>query len=784
MISKFSIIKNAGVFNDFTWKKGGDCAGLKDFSTMNVLYGRNYSGKTTLSRIVQSFETKALPSHMENMEFSLECSDGKFLTQNDIDTSDLTVRVYNSDFIAKNIQFSQTPTSESFAVLGQTNIEVQSQIDAIESELGSSETDKETGLHLRLKYLTKELSTTKENYEKKFHKLENALIDKARTIKSNEIYGKLTKSYNITRLREDITKISELKLSPLNEEEKVRLKAISREQERAKLSSLYSPLQNLTEIVDECNKLCSRKIGTSKQIAELATNYALAKWVQEGMALHTNKNHCAFCGQPLPDKRWEELKACFNHESAGLSSEIKKKKMDLENLVIQIQALYENPGISHTDFYSDYSADASVKILAYKDELKKLIASLETLIKNLTKREQTINIECPFDSTGSVFNVNLESVIGDLNSLIAQNNSYTDSLASKINSARQKLLNDEVLEFINLSGYFENKAELETLHTTVDSLSDELTSLSNEIRNKQETIRGLERRKQDMTRGVDIINGLLTKAMPNTPLRMDAVQDPFDTTIRFAIKRNEKPAYNLSDGERSLIGLCYFSASLESVDSINRKLIIWIDDPISSLDDNNIFACYAIIADMRAKLKKSNNLKQMFISTHRLNFFKYISRWGLEQAQKYYICRKNNSSSIMPLPHFIETTYFGLPLWFKTIYTCANEELSEDNIGAYSTFGNDARKFFEFENAFKYPNKDLFHGMLEFWGDENAIPRMIVVKLDNEFSHVMSTPLEYDIIAQSFEIHDTAIRIIERLKQVDETQFNSLVAAVSASPDI
>ena len=112
------------------------------------------------------------------------------------------------------------------------------------------------------------------------------------------------------------------------------------------------------------------------------------------------------------------------------------------------------------------------------------------------------------------------------------------------------------------------------------------------------------------------------------------------------------------------------------------------------------------------------------------------------------------------------------------------QELSEDNIGAYSTFGNDARKFFEFENAFKYPNKDLFHGMLEFWGDENAIPRMIVVKLDNEFSHVMSTPLEYDIIAQSFEIHDTAIRIIERLKQVDETQFNSLVAAVSASPDI
>ena len=784
MISKFSRIKNAGVFNDYTWKNGGDCAGLKDFSSMNVLYGRNYSGKTTLSRLLQSFEIKALPNNMENLEFSFECSDGKVLTQNDIKSSDLTVRVYNADFIAKNLQFTQNPTSESFAVLGQVNIEAQNQIDAIKKELGLSEPDKETGLYLKLKELNEKLSDTQNEYNKKNTKLEKSLIDKARAIKNNEIYGVLSKTYNIARIKEDIKEISASGLSPLNEKEKGRLRAISREQERARLISLYSPLQNLAEIVDECNQLCSRKIGTSKQIAELATNYALAKWVQEGMVLHSNKNHCAFCGQPLPDKRWEELKACFNHESEELLSAIKKKKIDLENLIIQIQSLYDNPGISHTDFYSDYSADASVKILAYKDELKKLIASLKTLITNITKREQTINIECPFNSTDNVFNVNLESVIGDLNSLIAQNNSYTDSLVSTINSARQKLLNDEILEFINLSGYFGNKAELEKLHTTVDSLSDKLTSLSKEIRNKQETIRELEQGKQDMTRGVDIINELLTKAMPNTPLRMDAVQDPFDTTIQFAIKRNEKPAYNLSDGERSLIALCYFSASLESVDSINRKLIIWIDDPISSLDDNNIFACYAIIADMRARLKKSNSLEQMFISTHRLNFFKYISRWGLEQAQKYYIRRKNNSSSIIPLPHFIETTFFGLPLWFKTIYTCANEELSEDNIGAYSAFGNDARKFFEFENAFKYPNKDPFHGMLEFWGDENAIPRMIVVKLDNEFSHVMSTPLEYDTIAQSLEIHDTAIRIIERLKQVDETQFNSLVAAVNASPDI
>ena len=40
MISKFSKIKNAGVFNNFTWKNGGDCAGLKD------LFRKNNSIKT------------------------------------------------------------------------------------------------------------------------------------------------------------------------------------------------------------------------------------------------------------------------------------------------------------------------------------------------------------------------------------------------------------------------------------------------------------------------------------------------------------------------------------------------------------------------------------------------------------------------------------------------------------------------------------------------------------------------------------------------------------------
>lgn len=56
-------ISNFGSFSDFTWRKSVKDRGnnVQSFKRLNVLYGRNYSGKTTLSRIFRALETKHLP---------------------------------------------------------------------------------------------------------------------------------------------------------------------------------------------------------------------------------------------------------------------------------------------------------------------------------------------------------------------------------------------------------------------------------------------------------------------------------------------------------------------------------------------------------------------------------------------------------------------------------------------------------------------------------------------------------------------------------------------------
>jgi len=56
MIRKIKSVKNFGIYRDFRWDKS-----LQEFERLNLIYGWNYSGKTTLSRIFQGLEPERSP---------------------------------------------------------------------------------------------------------------------------------------------------------------------------------------------------------------------------------------------------------------------------------------------------------------------------------------------------------------------------------------------------------------------------------------------------------------------------------------------------------------------------------------------------------------------------------------------------------------------------------------------------------------------------------------------------------------------------------------------------
>ena len=88
MIKKISAIKDLAVFNDFEWDKSVlNTEGRPiQFEKINILYGRNYSGKTTLSRILRSLETGKISDKYESPSFLLCFDDGSTINQDQVST--------------------------------------------------------------------------------------------------------------------------------------------------------------------------------------------------------------------------------------------------------------------------------------------------------------------------------------------------------------------------------------------------------------------------------------------------------------------------------------------------------------------------------------------------------------------------------------------------------------------------------------------------------------------------------------------------------------------------
>src|SRR5690606_5207108 len=111
MITKFKTIKNLAVFQNFVWDASVlDTTGaVQIFKEINVIYGRNYSGKTTLSRIVRALERGELSDKYENPEFQVSIKDIADATQANLTAHGKKIRVFNEDFVKVNLRFIINP---------------------------------------------------------------------------------------------------------------------------------------------------------------------------------------------------------------------------------------------------------------------------------------------------------------------------------------------------------------------------------------------------------------------------------------------------------------------------------------------------------------------------------------------------------------------------------------------------------------------------------------------------------------------------------------------------
>ncbi|EAI3388914.1 RloC protein [Campylobacter jejuni] len=795
-ILKFDKI-NFGSYENFKWDNN-----LEEFKTINIFYGRNYSGKTTLSRIARSFELKKHNEDFLDGNFEIKLEDGSFLTQNDVINSNLDIRVYNSDFVKENLNYLYDKKG---------NIKGFKSIGVEQKDIKESIEKREEILKTRNEKL-KDIQANRENISKtqqaKIKTLNEKLIDKAKLVKSEPNLIKQGSNYDRRNLENDLIEIKDnINAYILNNEEQNQLIKTLEDKEKQNINFKNTfNKDNFQGIFKYSLEILEKEVIIKENLTS-----ELRKWLEEGLEFHkehSSTQQCKFCNNPLTLERiaWIENnikddsgeKEQIEKELKDLLDNFESHKLESKNLLL---------GIGYENFYSNYKDDFIKAKEKLEENITKYNKELLKIEEKLKQKQKDVFTPIKLENIND-FSDEILQILNQIENLCKENNEYTKNLLSKQDEARKELRLNEVAKFAKDSDCFTKQNDIEKLKENINTLEKSIAIQDKKINLLNKRIEKYKEKLSNLETSTSNINKYLKSYFGHNMLELKAKKDDKgQLNGEFEILRNGKQAKNLSEGECSLVAFCYFVASLEDAKTKDKNPIIWIDDPISSLDNNHIFFIFSVIEN---EIVEKDSFKQFFISTHNLDFLKYIKRLKKSKPKQnknnkkeycfpqcYFIERNVKesieTSEIKKLPKCLEkyTTEFNYLFEqiykFKNIDDIDNEDLKTSLV---YNFGNNLRKFLEIYLFFKYPNeiksldkeliKKFFKDNRNDNSDENhqKIIAGIINRYHNEYSHlreVLSRGMQPIDIKEAKKIAEF---ILETMEQSDKQQYEALIESI------
>ncbi len=825
-------IKKFGLYKDFTWYP----VMMKDFGQVNIIYGRNYSGKTTLSRIFDSISQGKIHDDYLDGEFDLTDDTGKMIhAGGGVITKDAEldwqVRVYNTDYVRRNLGWLNNEEAgeiRSFTLLGSGNVEAQKAIDEIDEKLGSIEGKK--GLLYADYVATEAYKAKKAKHDELAGNLEWQLKNKANgDIKKKNDYVKQGTSYIVNNIKRDIDEFvtaeqvtvdenGEQLEKPrivftidhsveLTDKVKERLKKTVSETEKPAITALPESEPHMSGYEKQVVELVTKKITLTKTLQELVENELLQDWVDRGREVNKDRKRCAFCGNPISEERWEEINAHFNKESEELKNGLIELKRNLEQVALKLDGFLESKGLIKENIYAAFLGEYE-KVMgrwnAYVEQYKKAIDKLIALVD-----ERLANIFKPISCDYEPFTQELTPILKALNALVEKNNEYGLQQDKAKEDARTKLRLDYVHQFcvdINYAEVMEKLAkeedELKDLEYAGILRAVEIGDLRKERKQK-------ELEKKDEGKAAQKVSELLVKHFGNGSLSLEPetvigpiivgdAEESEKPRTKFVVKRGGEYAKNLSEGEKSLISFCYFIAQMD--DELKgpnaSNLVVFIDDPISSLDSSHIFFMYSLIDTVIAAPKKYG---QLFISTHNLEFLKFLKRLKLpgnvnNKSVEHYVVEKQRKGDdeykckIKMMPDYLRDYVTEYNFLFQQVYDIARpiggkkEEKYKHIYSQYYNVGNNMRKFLECYLFYRFPDSDeptVDHLDDLFEGNERSEVNRVI----NEYSHLAWAERGLKVIDVP-EIEKAAKLIMKALKAKDPSHFKVLCKSVNVDETV
>jgi wobble nucleotide-excising tRNase len=210
------------------------------------------------------------------------------------------------------------------------------------------------------------------------------------------------------------------------------------------------------------------------------------------------------------------------------------------------------------------------------------------------------------------------------------------------------------MEFTN-SGKAKNNGSPDTLY--YNAFTEDLFSWDNDLEGDTE-------RRLKINTSSQFFSGLKELALEESIQSYLGRYADFDFDIDYdtwtiSFTKGDASHIKISRGEENIFIWCVFMAIFERViaehPSYTWVNYVFIDDPISSLDDNNAIA---VACDLARLLRQAKNRVRVVFSSHHALFFNVICNELRKQTHKKYFLNRPNRGTVYTLRATDDTPFF------------------------------------------------------------------------------------------------------------------------------
>ncbi|MCQ2279590.1 MAG: AAA family ATPase [Bacteroidales bacterium] len=558
---------------------------------VNILYGPNGSGKTTISRCIASLKDRAgldgYSAHLPNVD-SAEISDSVF--------------VFNEDFIEKYVKIEKNGL-KAMVILGPDNLD-KAQEDALREEIRELK-GKKDGLDKSRAAMAKEMNAIKSNLEKILH-------DGYRTDVMNIRGRKKRTSVEISYF-DDCRNLPDATTSLSQLEKDYAATFDKYDQIRGKQEIVWTrPVFSVTpSLIEKANALLNRvleKDSLSERdlfIYSLAQNPASSHYIEKTQndILKLEAERCPLCHQAISG----DYRADLRHRLSCVLNE--QREQFVRDLAAMADQLTDFP-VQLPKFQTKNVCAAEMEAINDKtallnNMLKDLRWSLNAKSDVLYDSVENIDIQKFTDLYKEVDEAygTIEMALEELNAIARdceKTERYLCDLSKKIHYLRHRDTFDLYQKKVNANS----------------SLENEWIRVNQNLEKKDNALKGLQSKRANLRLALDKINQCLAYVFCN-PQRLYLEYD----NLAYVLKSNGQNVSptKVSTGERNIIALAYFFTSIFERKDLNAEelqpFFIVIDDPITSFDYGNRIGVFTFIKwQLQELFKKSKASKGLLMS--------------------------------------------------------------------------------------------------------------------------------------------------------------------------